>query len=150
MEWLTPAYLSLPKSKGWYALMSLIVLGFVMYGMLTGAYVISVTFLILAGVSYWHQTQRVPVVKVEISDIGVRFGSKYYPYDQIKSFWIFRESEPHLLNLSLYKGVQRDLSIILPEEIDSAHLREYLLLQIQEETGKRESFSDQLIRNLGL
>jgi hypothetical protein len=150
MEWLTLAYRQTEKSKGWYGFMGLIILLFIAYDLMTGGWIVSVTFLILAGVYYLSESKRAPVVKVTISDHGIRFGAQYFQYDQLKSFWILNDPEARTLHLTAYKGVNRQISIMIPEDINIVKLREYLLLELSEEQGKKESFSDQLIRNLGL
>lgn len=150
MEWLTPAYRQTEKSKGWYAVMGLVVLLFVIYDLMTGGWIVSITFLLLAGVYYLNESKSVPTVQVMVSDLGIRFGGQYFSYDQIKSFWILNDPEIRMLYLRTYKGVDRQITIMVPENINIAKLREYLQLQATEEQGKKESFSDQLIRNLGL
>ena len=150
MEWLTPAYRQTEKSKAWYVVMGLALLLFVIYDLMSGGWVVSVTFLILAGVYYLNEAKPVPIVQVKVSDHGVRFGAQYFSYDQLKSFWILNNPEVRTLYVSTYKGVDRQIAIMLPEDLNIAKLREYLQLQITEEQGKKESFSDQLIRNLGL
>lgn len=152
MQWVTTAYRQTEKGKAWYAIMGLVVMVFVIYGLLSDAYgwIVSLTFLLLAGVYYMTELKRAPVVQVSISDHGVRFGSRYFPYGQLKSFWIISDEGIRNLHLSTYKGAQREVSIMLAENINIAKLRDFLLAQIPEEEGKKESFSDHLIRNIGL
>jgi len=151
LEWITPAYRQTEKSKGWYLVMGLIVLTFVLYGMLSGdasGWIVSITFLILAAVYYLGELKAVPALKVEVSQLGVKYGSRFYRYDQLKSFWILNEDNARYIHLLIRKG--GSMNIIVPEETNIAQLREYLLLQIPEEEGREETFSEQLIRNLGL
>jgi hypothetical protein len=153
MQWITPAYRQTEKSKGWYLIMGLIVLIFVIYGMFSGdssGWIVSITFLVLAATYYLTEMKPAPAVKVQISQLGVTFGPRFIPYNQMKSFWLLNEQNARHLNLTLLKGASRNLSIIVPEEVNMARLREYLLRQIPEEEGREESFTDQLIRNLGL
>jgi len=151
MEWVTPAYPMFEKSWGWYFLMMVIVLGFVAYDVWTGGWIVSVTFLLMAAVYFISQLKPTPtLVKVQITDHGVRFGQRFYEYSQLKSFYLILDEDYKVLYLSVLKGLERRISILITEEVNTAILREYLLLQIREEVGKKESFSDQLIRNLGL
>ncbi len=149
-EWMTPAYRQAPKSKGWYALMGLILLVFIAYDLYTGGWIVSITMLILAAVYYLSEMKPAPTVKVSISDHEVRFGALHFQYGQLKSFWILDEEDAHVLHFKSYKGVPRQIAIFIPDDINLGQLREVLLLQLPEEEGKKEAFSDQLIRNLGL
>jgi len=152
MEWITTAYRQTEKSKAWYAMMGVLVLIFVIYGLFSDSYgwIVSITFLLLAGVYYLTEMKPVPTVKVTVSDHGIRFGGRYFTFNEIKSFWIITDEGVRNLHLSFYKGAQREVVIMIAPTANVAKLRDYLLQQIPEEEGKKDRFSDQLIRNLGL
>lgn len=150
LEWQTPVYLQSEKSKGWYLLMGFFVFLFVIYDLMTGGWVVSVTFLLLAAVYYFLEQKKSPIVKAAITDVGIRFGSQFFQYREIQSFWILTEDGLRTLYFKPLKGVNREISIFLPDETPISRVRGLLKPQISEEEGKKESFSDQLIRNLGL
>jgi len=152
-EWIVPSYPQSEKSLGWYISMGVFVMVFVIYGLFFSdeyGWIISVTFLILAGVYYLSEMKPAPLVKVSVSDLGIRFGALFYAYDQIRSFWIINTEEVRKLHLNTYKGVSREVDILVPEDIRMSMLRDFLRTHIREEEGRKERFSDQLIRNLGL
>jgi hypothetical protein len=153
MEWIAPAYRQTEKSKGWYALMALIILVFVVYGLFfsdSSGWIVSITFLILAAVFYMGELKSAPSLNMKVMGNGVKTGSKFYSYQQIKSFWILNEENSRHLHLSLKKGTPRHISIVIPDDMDMAELREILIIHIPEDEDREESFSEQLIRNLGL
>lgn len=154
MDWVCPAYLQPEKGIGWYITMGIIVLAFVAYGLMSSAgeygWIVSITFLLMAGVYYMSQMSTPPIVKVDITDHGIRFGAKFYNYSDIKTFWIIDNEDIISLNFTVSKGTNRRVTILIPIEINRAQLKNYLVNFIIEEEGKQESFSDQLIRNLGL
>jgi hypothetical protein len=149
MQWVTTAYRKTEKSMAWYVVMSLILLLFIAYDLFTGGYIVSITFLILAGVYYMSEMKPVPMVEVVINELGIRFGRKFFHYDEIDSFWLLNEENARHLKLKLHQGAERRFDIIISDEINLAKLREYLRMHISEEQGKKEAFSDQVIRNLG-
>lgn len=138
------------KSKAWYVFMALIVLLFVFYDLFTGGWIMSVTFLLMAGVYYFLELKPSSVLRATVSDHGVSFGGKFYSYSEIKSFWLIQDNGLRSLHLKTLKGIQREIAIDVPQDLSMAKLRDYLLLNLPEEPGKKDSFSDQLIRNLGL
>ncbi len=153
IEWIAPPSPQTTKTLGWYIFMSLIVLFFVVYGLLSQdsySWVISVTFLLMAGVYYFFESKPKGYLRLSISELGIFYASQFYAFNQIKSFWIINEPDHRALHFTTYKGALAELSILIPIEVDIAKVREYLKFQIPEEEGRRESFSDQLIRNLGL
>lgn len=148
LEWQSCAYRSLQKSHAWYLWMGGILLLFIAYDLYSGGWVVSLTMLLLAGVYYLLESRPVPVLIVQITEDGVQYGRQFFPWDGLRSFWMLRESKT--IHFKTQKGVLKEFSIFVPEELDTRELREYLALQIPEETGRKESFSDELIRNLGL
>lgn len=153
IEWIAPAYRQTEKSKGWYILMGLIILVFVFYGLFftdSTGWIVSITFLILAGVFYMGELKEAPSLRMKIMENGVKSGNKFYTYQQIKSFWILNEENSRHLHLTLKSGTPRHISIVVPNDMNMTELREVLLLHLSEEEEREESFSEQLIRNLGL
>ncbi len=154
MEWIAPAYLRPEKSKVWYIIMGLIVLGFIIYGMLydteSYSWIVSITFVLLAGVYMLYEMKPVHQLKVSVTDHGIRYGGKNYQYQQIQSFWVTMDRNIRILHLRLYNGMPREISIYISADINTSQLREVLQTQIREEEGRRERLSDQVIRNFGL
>jgi hypothetical protein len=153
IEWIAPAYRQTEKSKGWYALMALIILVFVFYGLFfsdSTGWIVSITFLILAGVFYMGELKSAPSLNMKVMENGVKSGERFYSYSQIKSFWILNEENSRHLHLTLKKGTPRHIAIVVPDDMNMTELRDILLLHIPEEEDREESFSEQLIRNLGL
>ncbi len=153
IEWIAPAYRQTEKSKGWYAIMGLIILVFVLYGLFfsdSSGWIVSITFLILAAVFYMGELKTAPSLNMKIMANGVKSGNKFYAYQQIKSFWVLNEANARYLHITLKKGTPRHISIVIPDDMNMTELRDILILHIPEEEGREESFSEQLIRNLGL
>ena len=151
MAWETPEYIHHDKDKRWYIIAGSVVLFFVLFGIFTGSLSMAIAFLLLAGVYYIMQQQKPKQVHVIISEMGIHFGHRYYPYNLIESFWIlYHPPQVTTLNIRLVKGVDRNISIELGEEVNPGDLRDYLLTQIPELEGKEESFTDALVRRLKL
>jgi hypothetical protein len=151
IRWKAPAYRYMEKTIGWYATMGAIILIFVLWGILTDSYIVSVTFLILAAVYYMLQKDRPPMLNVEISDMGIKFGKTLYKYSDIDAFWLYYEPpELHALNFRIKRKLESQISIDFPEDLPVATLRDYLLGQIPEKLNMEEPFTDSLIRHLGL
>jgi hypothetical protein len=149
-EWQARAYPSYQKSKAWYAFMMFLILMLVLYDLWTGGWIMSLTFLLLAGVYYFFELKPSPMFFVVVNDEGITFGKKPYLYQDLESFWMLQVEGLRSLVLKLRKGVPREVSIPIPLEMDLPKLRSYLLLHLTEETGKKEAFTDQVIRHFGL
>lgn len=133
--------------------MALMILLFVLYGLFfsdSTGWIVSITFLILAGVFYLGELKPAPQLRNKIMQNGVKWGNRFFRFQEIKSFWILNEENARYLHLTLQKGTMKNINIVLPEDMDMNLLREVLLVHVPEEEGREESFSEQLIRNLGL
>ena len=151
IEWKAPSFRFVERPLKWYLIMGAVVLGFVIYGLLTQDYMISITFLIFAAVYYWLSCQKPKMVPVVISDIGIKFGKHFFSYGSIEQFWMYYDP-PHLqsLNLSLRKKVFSIVTIEYPGNLSPAVLRDVLSKHLPEAKGREESMTEGLIRNLGL
>lgn len=96
------------------------------------------------------ELKAAPSLNVKVMANGVKWGNRFYAYPQLKSFWILNEENSRHLHLTLKKGTPRHISIVVPDDMDMTTLREVLLVHMPEEEDREESFSEQLIRNLGL
>jgi hypothetical protein len=146
-SWEAEEYVTHEKDKRWYMIAGGITLFFILYGILTNSASMAIAFLLLAMVYYVFQLQQAKKVHVILSELGIQFGPRFYPYNTIQSFWILY-NPPHLttLNLKLTKGIDRHIIIQLGAEVNPGDLREYLLTQIPELEGQEETFTDSIIR----
>ena len=149
--WETPEYAHHEKSNKWYMVAGGILLFFVLIGIFTGSASMAIAFLLLGGVYYISHQKKPKHIHVIISELGINFGHRYYPYNIIDSFWVLYQP-PHLttLNLKLNKGAMRVISIELSKEISPGDLRDYLLTQVPEQEGKEEGFIDAISRKFKL
>ena len=79
--------------------------------------------------------------------MGVRIGNLFFPYSQIKAFWIIYDHGIRTLNLRALNHWFGDVVIQL-DEIDPVEIRNFLVGQIPEWEGKREPVSETLLRIL--
>lgn len=148
--WETPE-LGSQRSSEWYVIAFAVVLFFVLYGIFTGSASMAIAFIVLAGVYYMAQLKRAPGIHVVVSELGIHFGSRFYPYNTIQSFWIvYHPPQVSTLNFKVIKGVSRTMTIELDPEINPGAIREYLLTQIAELEGVQESLTDKIVRKLKL
>jgi hypothetical protein len=149
--WETPEYRHHEKDKRWYIVAGAILLFFVLIGVLTGSASMAVVFLLLGGVYYITQQQKPRDVHVIISELGIHFAHRFYPYNIIDSFWVLY-NPPHVttLNIKLTKGAMRIISIELADDLSPGDVRDYLLTQIPEREGQEEGIVDALSRKFKL
>lgn len=149
--WETPEYKEHKRDVKWYVIGAAILLFFVLYGIATGSASMAIVFILLGGVYYITAEQKPKNVHVIISELGIHFGHRYYPYNTIESFWVlYHPPEVTTLNIQLMKGALRTISIQLSADENPGDIRDFLLTQLPEREGQEEGFFDAISRKFKL
>ncbi len=93
--------------------------------------------------------QKPKMMKIEISDQGIKINKDLFRFETLKSFWIYSTAKGRLM-LSLHSS-RRFLPIFtvpLAQTIDPVILRDELLKHIPEEEHQ-ESFADKVSERIG-
>jgi hypothetical protein len=150
IRWRAPEYANRDRGPVWKGVMSVIVISLIAYGILTDSVPFALVIVLLVAVFMLTHKNNPGKVEVALTDMGVRFGERFYPYDDIRAFWIyFDPPEVKTLNLSVSKGAIREVSIQLEEE-NPAEIRALLSSEVKELKNKSESLTEILIRILKL
>lgn len=150
LTWDAPEFIKHERGFWWFLIAGLAVCGIVVYSIITDAWSTAASFLALSGVFYMYHNHEPRMLKVTISEIGIKVGNREIPYSIIKYFWIVYDP-PHVKTLHLATS-NRFLSevVIQLHNQDPAGLRNYLVQQLPEVTGKEENFVHLLTRLLKL
>ena len=145
-EWNAPEYIHYEKDKNWFIIAGILAISLIFYGIIAGSPFMSIAIAILAAVYYLQYQKKPRQMKIIISDLGVKVDDKFFPFSNMKSFWIIY-NPPEVTTLHF-----RTLNRIMPEitlqlsDADPAPIRNYLARQLPEEEGKTEGFTDMLVR----
>lgn len=146
LSWVSPEFIKHPKGRLWFIIAGLIVIAVIFYSILKNSWSTAVVFTVLAGVYFLQQRTEARNIQIIISEIGVKVGENFYPYNQIKFFWIIYDPPfVKTLNFKTTNRIFPQITIQLNDQ-NPALVRNYLVQQIPEIEGKEESFSDILIR----
>ena len=140
MEWETPEYTEHKKSADWYWYLALGAVLLLIYA----AYTRSFLFAALVVVGWFtimlYSARTAKIIKVAISESGIQIEQNIYPWNNIKSFWIFVGKNE--LSLELKKTLMPHIKIPLGET-DQKEAHE-ILLRFIPENEQEESFIDNL------
>lgn len=148
--WETPAYLQYPKTKLWLTVAGVILASLILYGFIWGSALFSLA-IIAWGLAYYLQNQNPPpILKIELTEMGVRVNENFYQYSEFKSFWIvFHPPEISVLCFKTTRAFNANLTLQLGE-MEPAPLREFLKTQLPEAQHKKEGLLNLLVRILRL
>jgi hypothetical protein len=135
------------KSADWYwivgiAGVTLAVVSFLFSNTVLGVLLVVATITVMI-----HGAKQPRVVRVELKDNGVRFGTSFYPFRELLSFSINEEHDPPVLVLDSKALLTPDIQIFI-EEVEIEAVRQHLLNHLDEKYYQHK-FVDGLIHYLG-
>ncbi|MEK7535457.1 MAG: hypothetical protein AAB590_00360 [Patescibacteria group bacterium] len=147
LEWEALEHVYYKKTDDWYWIVGTVgvttsILAFIFDNAILGL------LLLIATATMLLHGARVPgVVKVELQERGVRVGTTFYPFAEMKAFSINEESEPAMLVLDTKAWLIPDVRIFI-ERVSTHDIRNFLLNHLDEKYHE-PSISEGLIHYLG-
>jgi hypothetical protein len=148
LSWETPEYLYTKKSPDWYWSLGIITLALFGVAVWQQNFLFAIMIIIGSFAIVLYAVRYPRTIKIVISIRGVEIDSRLYPYETLKSFWIF-----------YHPGGVKELSVLsekvfMPRimvplgDTDPVELRE-LLIEFLPEKAHEESLTDTIARRLG-
>ena len=151
LTWATLEFMPTPRGKTWYFAASALLMGLVLYGLLTGGLTMALVFILLAVLFIVIEKREPRAVEVIISDLGIHYKNQFYPYHHINAFWIvYHPPYVRVLYLRIRSGHHLKLLKIELNHQKPQAVRQILLKEIPEIEGANEPVSDILARVLRL
>ncbi|MFP4539827.1 MAG: hypothetical protein ACLFNN_02730 [Candidatus Paceibacterota bacterium] len=147
LKWDTPEYPFWRKTAEWYVSM-IIISGSAVFAAVMLNNLIFAAFLAVAAFALLTMASIPPKnIKVKIKKRGIAIGKKYYPYENLESFYINDFEEPPRLFLKS-KSLLSPLIVTQLGEIEEEEVEETLLKKLKKEY-LQESFFQKLLERLG-
>lgn len=150
-RWDVEEYARHDRTRVWYVFMLAVGVGFVLYGVFTNNFLFSL-IIILAAIILFFQSRTEPFsVTFQIAELGVMVGNRFYPYDELDSFFIvYNPPEVKTLFLETRSSLRPRLRIPLCEmnPVEVRHTLQAFLPEDLERT--EEPMSDMISRRWGL
>ncbi len=145
LEWQAPAMVAHERSEKWYVVMGLFCLSMIVYGILSGAWSLSISFAMLAGLFVLIRNQAPSIHHVVLRETGIEFDGRVSIWSDWKHFWILRAEGYHELHIESKKYMVPDL-VIQTGTIDPYRVRDVLGQYIPQIDTKKEKILDAIIR----
>jgi hypothetical protein len=147
IEWTALEYEEKERSKDWFWALGIIVVTAGAAAIIFGNYFFA-ALIVLSGVMLGFFAIKKPgTVAYELNDKGLKAGTRLFPYENIKSFWLQKEIRP-----TLFIKSERFFMPIIPIPIDDSmteHVRDLFLSKNIPEEEMREHISDKIMEGLG-
>ncbi|MBI3956559.1 MAG: hypothetical protein HY340_01060 [Candidatus Kerfeldbacteria bacterium] len=151
LSWEFPEYEQHDRSPGWYFAAVIIIVGLLLWALLTANFLFAVIILFAAFLLFRQHRTRPERLSFAVTDRGIDIhGRHFYSYDDLKNFWIVTEPEVKRLYFEFNLVFRPRLTIPL-EKTDPKVVRKTLLRFLMEDTEREdEPTTDALARVLKL
>jgi hypothetical protein len=87
-EWTVAEYAQYDRNRAWHIIMITLGVALVVYGMFANNFLFSL-IIILAAIIFFLQSRAEPMsVLFQVAELGVIVGDRFYPYDELDSFFV--------------------------------------------------------------
>ena len=146
-KWSAQEYEYFPKSADWFWIVSILAAAVFAASIILGNFLFGILALVSGVAIILYGVRKPRNITFLITVRGVQIGSKFYPYENLESFWLHYDP-PHKKELSL-----KSKKIFMPYiqiplgDTDPNVVRDFLL-KFTKEKEHQESFTDSIIRSL--
>jgi hypothetical protein len=149
-SWEAHEYEYIEKHPKWYWIMGLILLGIVVYAIITNSILMAILFILIGMLGYVYAEREPRLISMEINPDGIVVDKIMYEYEDLKSFWIFYEVEAGFKILSLHSKKTFLPHIHIPVGDANPILIRETLLQYLPEIRQEMTFIDRFSLIIGL
>lgn len=149
LSWKFPEFPIYQRGTNWYIWMGLVGGALIIYAIITANFLFAIILVLGALILFVRSHGQPRAIEFTITDMGLSVGETFYPYKEIKNFWIVYEPpEVKSLYIDLRSAFRPHLLIPLEDE-DPVKIRKILLKYIVEDTDRdTEPLADQISRLL--
>lgn len=147
LRWTFPEFAKYRRSRAWYIWSAVVIGGLLLYALLTRNFLFAV-IIVMVVVIFGLRFNREPrAVSVEVSESGLAVGGNFFPYRDLKNFWIaYEPPDVKKLYVEFSAGLRPTLSLSL-EDQNPLRVRQVLLQYLPEDLSKEdELLSERLAR----
>lgn len=144
-SWEARQFENIPRSQGWYAILFLMLVGLLAFGLFTDNFLLGIIVILVGLVFYLFEKREAQIFKFSITLEGIRAHNHLYEFSSLEDFWIFYEPGGRKeLSLKSSKKIMPYIHMPLGEA-DPAMLRE-ILMRFLPEVQHEETLVDTLGR----
>lgn len=148
ITWTAPEFRHYEKNLGWYVTfcaVAILIMGF--FGIIETDWFAAICIGILTLLALFFATQRPQPVTVELDGKGLKFGTLFFPYKQLKDFWVVQNDRHRTLNFRTTTYVNNFLIVEL-EDQDGEQIRQFLRRHLPEHEEIHETMAQRISHKL--
>lgn len=147
-EWTVPEYIKYQHFFGWYIAAFLLGGFFLIHALFTRNFLFVIIILIVGIIIYLHERNTPAMIEFLITEDGIVFGEKFYPYKTFESFWlVYNPPDVKTLYFTFGQVLRSELPIHLETQHPIA-IRNILLNYLPEDIEKEEEAVEEQLSRL--
>ncbi len=147
LSWEAPEFIYHKKSSWWYILAGAGLLALIASSLIMREWLAVVIFVILGIFIFLYAEVKPKDIEVGLTNIGIKIGNDFYPFNKLKAFWLVYEPPVKTLNLETTKRFSPLITIQL-EDTDPYLVKNILKEHLLEEPERTEDLIDKISRYL--
>jgi hypothetical protein len=134
-RWQISAYSHYERGPIWYVLTGIVGGGLLVVAILTRNFLLAALIVMVGVVLVIQGGVRPPAIEVELGSLGLRRGSRFFPYRSINHFWIVYDPPIKVLYLTVPRSMFQTLHIPIDDQ-DTIEIRDLLKKYIKEDLSR--------------
>ncbi len=148
MKWQAPEFIYYEKSRTWYLVVVIIFAALIAFAIISKSFLMGIAFFVAGAIFYLYAQKKPARLDIAITDKGIKYHDRLFPYENLRSFWITYEPPySKLLNVGTKYLTVPKLSIILTDQ-DPVALRKILIEELPEDEKMDEGAVDHFSRRI--
>ncbi len=135
------------RSSLWYIVSLLLAVALIGYGVYTRNILTIVTFVVAAAAWFFYSMQTPRLLVHELTTTGIRVGEVFFPFRNIKKFWIIYTEANKSLNLETTAYLNNHILLQLGK-LNPTQVKQFLKAYIPEDLDRQENISDVIARKI--
>ncbi len=145
LAWQAPTRTKPERSERWYLVGGVCLSTMITYGILTGSWMMSLTFALIGGLYVLTREEEHHDHKISLLDVGIEYDGHFYSYADFGEFWILKAPTYYELHISSVKSWRPDI-VLQTADIDPYVIQEILGQYLPQVGHKKEKLLDAFIR----
>jgi len=147
LSWQAPEFIYHPKSFNWHIFAASFIVILVGASLYLKEWIAATVFIILGFLIFRYAEVKPRTIEIGLTNVGIKVGNVFYPYNKLKSFWLVYEPPIKTLNLETTRRFSPIIAIQL-EDTDPFLVKNILKEHLLEESERTEDLIDRFSRFL--
>ena len=146
-EWTVPEYIKYERTLAWYIVAGGLAIVLFIHALARSNFLFAIIILLFCGIIYLHERREPEQLEFLIVEGGIVLGQRFYPYKELRSFWIIYEPPVQILYLGVDHTLRKELPIHL-EDQNPLVIRKILLNYLEEDLDQEDEHTNEALARL--